>query len=78
MNKDILAGKWKQLTGTAKQQLAKFTDDDWRYVDGAKEKLVGRIQERYGLAREQAQRQADEWWRAQHLDEVESVDAQRS
>jgi len=77
MNTDIIAGKWKQLTGSAKQQLAKLTDDDWQYIDGTKEKLVGRIQERYGVARDQAQRQANQWWREQQLDEIDRTATER-
>ena len=73
MNKDILEGKWKQLKGSAKQRFAKLTDDDWQYVNGAKDRLVGRIQERYGIARDDAERQADEWWRAQHLEEAKTA-----
>jgi uncharacterized protein YjbJ (UPF0337 family) len=76
MNRDILEGKWKQLKGSAKQQFAKLTDDDWQYVNGAKDKFVGRLQERYGIGRDEAQRQADEWWRAQHL--VDEEDASKA
>lgn len=61
MNSDTLKGKWKQLKGDAKKQWAKFTDDDLKQIEGHKDNLVGKIQERYGSTREDAERQADEW-----------------
>jgi uncharacterized protein YjbJ (UPF0337 family) len=61
MNWDQVEGKWKQLKGGAKQQWAKLTDDDLIFINGKKDELVGKIQERYGISREEAQRQADAW-----------------
>ena len=61
MNWDQVEGKWKQLTGSAKQQWAKLTDDDLTYISGKKDELIGKVQERYGISREEAQRQADAW-----------------
>jgi uncharacterized protein YjbJ (UPF0337 family) len=61
MNWDQIEGKWKQLKGSAKQQWAKLTDDDLKLISGKKDELVGRIQERYGITKEEAQRQADLW-----------------
>ncbi|MBL7251675.1 CsbD family protein [Alloalcanivorax sp. C16-2] len=61
MNSDTLKGQWKQLKGDVKKQWAKFTDDDLKQIEGHKDKLVGKIQERYGSTREDAERQADEW-----------------
>lgn len=64
MNWDQIEGKWKQIKGSARAHWGKLTDDDWSQVTGKKEHLVGRIQERYGIAREEAEKQADEWSRA--------------
>ncbi len=61
MNTDQIAGKWKQLKGTAKQEWGKLTDDDLEYIAGKTENLVGKLQERYGIAREEAQKRADAW-----------------
>ncbi len=61
MNWDQVEGKWKQLKGSAKQQWGKLTDDDLTRISGKKDELVGRIQERYGITKEEAQRQADLW-----------------
>jgi uncharacterized protein YjbJ (UPF0337 family) len=61
MNKDIIAGNWKQLVGKAKVQWGKLTDDDLALIEGRQDQLVGRIQERYGIAREEAERQVKAW-----------------
>jgi uncharacterized protein YjbJ (UPF0337 family) len=63
MNWDQIEGNWKQFKGNAKQKWAKLTDSDWNAISGRRDELVGRIQERYGYAREQAEREADEWSR---------------
>jgi uncharacterized protein YjbJ (UPF0337 family) len=65
MNWDQIEGKWKQLSGSARVRWAKLTDNDWAVISGMKDQLVGRIQERYGVAKEEAEKQADEWSRAQ-------------
>ncbi|HWK54032.1 MAG TPA: CsbD family protein [Hyphomicrobiales bacterium] len=56
-NKDILDGKWKQMKGQVKQKWGKLTDDELDRVDGRAEELAGLLQERYGLAREEAKKQ---------------------
>jgi uncharacterized protein YjbJ (UPF0337 family) len=61
MNADVLKGKWKQLKGEVKSQWGKLTDDDLDRVEGDAEKLVGRIQERYGYERARAQREVDDF-----------------
>jgi uncharacterized protein YjbJ (UPF0337 family) len=63
MNWDQIEGKWKQLSGAARVKWGKLTDSDWQIVAGKKDQLVGRIQERYGLAKDEAERQADDWAR---------------
>jgi uncharacterized protein YjbJ (UPF0337 family) len=61
MNWDQIEGKWKQLTGSARQQWGKLTDDDVQMLTGQKDQLVGIIQERYGIAKAEAEKQADAW-----------------
>ncbi len=61
MNTDQLEGKWKQLKGSARQQWAKLTDDDVEFIAGSHDKLVGKLQERYGIAKEEAMTKASEW-----------------
>lgn len=64
MNSDQFEGKWKQLKGSVKQRWGKLTDDDITRMSGKKDELIGKLQERYGITREQAQKEADEWAKA--------------
>lgn len=54
MNTDIIKGKWKQLNGRIKQQWGELTDDDLTAAEGSRDYLAGKIQERYGIARDAA------------------------
>ena len=63
MNTDQMKGNWKQLVGKAKEKWGKLTDNDWTVVEGQRDQLVGRIQERYGIAREEAERQVRDFER---------------
>jgi uncharacterized protein YjbJ (UPF0337 family) len=64
MNWDQIEGKWKQFTGSGRERWGKLTDNDWEAIAGKKDQLVGRIQELYGVARAEAEKQADDWSRA--------------
>jgi uncharacterized protein YjbJ (UPF0337 family) len=64
MNSDQMEGKWKQMKGSIKSRWGNLTDDDLTVIEGQKDQLVGRVQERYGIARDEAQRQVDDWNRA--------------
>ncbi len=57
MNWDRVEGNWKQLTGKVKEQWGKLTDDDLDVIAGKRDQLLGRIQERHGVAKEEAERQ---------------------
>lgn len=61
MNEDRIRGSWKQLAGTLKEKWGRLTDDDLRVAEGNAEYLAGRLQERYGIAREEAERQVREF-----------------
>ena len=61
MNWDRIEGNWREFKGKAKQQWGKLTDDDLDVVDGRREELAGKIQNRYGIAKDEAMRQIDEW-----------------
>ncbi|HHT0130880.1 TPA: CsbD family protein [Klebsiella michiganensis] len=52
MNKDEIGGNWKQFKGKAKEKWGKLTDDDMTVIEGKRDQLVGRIQERYGYAKD--------------------------
>jgi uncharacterized protein YjbJ (UPF0337 family) len=59
MNWDRIEGNWKQLKGKAKARWGKLTDDQFDVIAGKREQLVGRIQEKYGIAKEDAEKQVD-------------------
>jgi uncharacterized protein YjbJ (UPF0337 family) len=61
MNWDQVKGKWKQFRGDAQKQWGKLTNDDFDQIEGDRQKLVGKVQERYGIAKEEAERQVDDW-----------------
>jgi uncharacterized protein YjbJ (UPF0337 family) len=59
---DTIAGQWKQYSGKVKQQWGKLTDDELMEVNGDREILAGKIQEKYGITRDQAHKQVDDWF----------------
>ncbi|MBZ0330088.1 CsbD family protein [Halomonas sp. ANAO-440] len=61
MNWDQIEGQWKEMKGKARNSWGKLTDDELDQVGGKKDELVGKIQKKYGLEREEAERQADDW-----------------
>ncbi len=67
MNWDIVEGNWKQLKGSVKEQWGKLTDDDLDEAAGQRDKLAGKLQERYGWAKNDAERQVDDYFRDRNL-----------
>lgn len=61
MNDDKIKGQWKQLQGKLKAQWGKLTDDDLKVADGNTDYLAGKLQERYGIARDEARKQVDDF-----------------
>ena len=61
MNWDKIKGNWKQMTGSIKSEWGDLTDDEVTEAEGDRDKLVGKIQERYGVAKEEAERQVDDF-----------------
>ncbi len=61
MNNDIIKGKWKQINGEIKQKWGKLTDNDLTYAEGTRDYLSGKIQERYGIAKDAAEEQIKEF-----------------
>ena len=78
MNSDQLEGKWKQAKGSIKERWGKLTDDDVSIINGQREQLIGKVQERYGLAKEEAQKQVDEWMRSHPEEEQESTERRKA
>ena len=66
MNRDTLKGQWKQARGEVKRRWGKLTDDELDQAEGNFDKLVGRIQERYGYQKEQAEREVDQFLNDYH------------
>lgn len=63
MNWDIIQGKWQQFKGSVKEKWGDLTDDEIDQVDGDREKLSGKLQEKYGWAKEDAERHIDDFLR---------------
>lgn len=61
MNWDQIQGQWKQAKGRAQAKWGDLTDDDLDKAAGRREELVGILQQRYGMAKERAEREVDEW-----------------
>ena len=71
MNWDQVAGRWKQMQGSVREHWGKLTDDDYQQIAGNRDKFVGVLQERYGIAKDEAQKRLDEW--AKNLREPDST-----
>jgi uncharacterized protein YjbJ (UPF0337 family) len=65
VNTDILKGKFKEWMGDLKAKWGDITDDEWTEISGNKDKLVGKIQQKYGRTKDEANREFDEFWREQ-------------
>lgn len=63
MNWDIIEGKWKQLKGATKVKWGALTDDELDQIDGNKDKLAGKLQEKYGWTKDEADREIDDYYR---------------
>ena len=72
MNRDILAGKWKEMKGSVKEQWGKLTDDELDQAAGHFEKMSGLLQQRYGYAKDRAERELDQFLASQN-DRAEST-----
>ncbi len=73
MNRDVLAGKWKQVKGSVKEQWGKLTDDDLDVAAGRYDQLAGKLQERYGWAKDRAERELDQFLETAQDPELEST-----
>ena len=62
MNWDKIEGNWKQMTGKAREKWGKLTDDDLAAINGQRDQLEGRLQQRYGYAKDQARKDVDSWF----------------
>ena len=68
MNWDRIEGNWKQFSGKVKEQWGKLTDDDLLEIEGRRDQLVGKIQARYGITKEEAEAQVGTWEQKRYRD----------
>ena len=66
MNWDRIEGNWKQLKGNVREQWAKLTDDQLEAIGGKRDQLVGKIQEAYGITKEETEKQVSAWQKHQN------------
>jgi uncharacterized protein YjbJ (UPF0337 family) len=59
MDSDVLKGKWKQLRGSVKETWGELTDDDLNQIEGKRDKLIGKLQEKYGYSKMEAEKEVD-------------------
>jgi uncharacterized protein YjbJ (UPF0337 family) len=64
MNWDTIEGKWKQLSGKAREKWGKITDDEFAEIAGKRDRLLGKVQEKYGIAKDEAERQLGDFERS--------------
>jgi uncharacterized protein YjbJ (UPF0337 family) len=62
MNWDQVSGNWKQLKGHVKEKWGKLTDDDLEVIAGKRDQLIGKVQERYGITKEEAEKEFKSHW----------------
>jgi uncharacterized protein YjbJ (UPF0337 family) len=78
MNWDQIEGKWIQYKGKTKEKWGKLTDNDLDMIDGRRQVLIGKIQEHYGIAREVAEKQADEFVKSLQAEDADQEKAYRA
>ncbi|UXZ53342.1 CsbD family protein [Halomonas sp. 7T] len=61
MNWDQIEGNWKEVKGKARASWGELTDDELTQIGGKKDQLIGKLQQKYGLERDEAERRADDW-----------------
>lgn len=77
MNWDQIQGNWKEAAGKVKEQWGKLTDDDLTVVEGRRDQLAGKIEQRYGVAKEEAEKQLAAWERTASDDWFNTADRSR-
>ena len=61
MNWDQVSGNWKQFKGMVKEKWGKLTDDDLDVISGKRDQLIGKLQEKYGIAKDEAEKELNSW-----------------
>ena len=73
MNWDRVEGNWKQIKGAVKAQWGKLTDDQLDVIAGRRDQLSGKIQEVYGIEKDEAERQIDDWTRSSEFERSSTI-----
>jgi uncharacterized protein YjbJ (UPF0337 family) len=68
MNDDVLKGKWKQFRGTIKQRWGELTDDELDQIEGRRDKLIGKLQEKYGYSKNRAEDEVNSFMHENDMD----------
>jgi uncharacterized protein YjbJ (UPF0337 family) len=76
VNWEEAKGRWNQTKGAVKKQWGKLTDNDLAVIDGQRERLVGKIQEKYGIAKEEADQQVKTWESMKMNERLEDVQSE--
>ena len=63
MDWDRIEGNWKQFSGLVKEKWGILTDDEIAEIEGKRDRLEGKIQERYGYTKDQVRQEVDDWLR---------------
>jgi uncharacterized protein YjbJ (UPF0337 family) len=77
MNWDQMEGQWQQFKSLAKHEWDRLTDDDLDAINGKKDELIGKLQQRYGIQREEARKRAERWCKSQKEMKTEDTAAFR-
>ena len=72
MNWDEIQGKWKQMSGSVREKWGKLTDNDLQTIAGKRDQFIGKLQQRYGFSREQAEKDVDAWQQALQVSQTET------
>lgn len=75
INKDTLHGNWTELKGKIKEQWGRLTDDDLTEINGKREQLLGKLQKKYGYAKEKAEQELNTW--EKHRNETHKKDSSK-
>jgi len=78
MNWDRVKGNWKQVRGKVKEQWGELTDDSLDVIDGRRDILLGKVQEAYGISKDQAEREIKAWESAYREDDIDANKSGRS
>jgi uncharacterized protein YjbJ (UPF0337 family) len=78
MNWNEVEGKWKQMKGSVREKWGKLTDDDMQMIGGKRDQFIGKLQERYSMSHEQANKDLDMWLAGMHAEGTHAEGAHES